>query len=537
MAPAYIKIANIPKEKFRLVGRVKVLDVFQNNTRDFHDDGLFSTTIFGRVGSPDRITRMGYIDFHVPIFHPRIFNHICSLKQLYKGILSGKEYAVWDSSEKDFVKCDVMEPGANTGFNFFLSHWKEIKFKRTNSGQRDQRIAIVNDNRDIALQERLPVIPAGLRDLEVDEHGGTDQHEINDFYRTIIRISNTLSTINDLDSPIIDKARYALQMAYNELHDYIMTNTIKGKGSFFSSKFGRRKIKYGTRNVWTAISLAVESLDDPTNITNNHTVVGLFQAMKATEPLMIHHLNTQYLNRVFRGEGTASLIDPKTMARVDVTLKPRSMDKWTTNEGIIKLINQFENPKVRNKPIKVEGYYLGLVYKRDGYYKLMYSLDEIPQDRQEDKGYVTPITYGELFFILINRYNGDLPADITRYPIEGTGSIYPSYNYVTTTINSLRMVELDEAWQPTEFATRQYPNVDMDKWLDAMSPHSTRVPDAGGDYDGDTGNNNVNMSEEAKEAVKDYLSSIQAHIDANGNMLASPFTDIPIKVIFNLTGD
>lgn len=535
MAPAYIRIANYPKEMFRLVGQVKVLDVFQNNTRDFHDEGLFSTTIFGRVGSAERIKRMGYIDFKVPVFHPRIFNHLCSLKALYKGIMSGKEYAYWDDRAKDFVKSDQME--GETGYYFFLKHWKDIRFTRTGSGQRDHRIKIIKNNLENALQERLPVMPAGLRELEVDENGGIDQHEINDYYRVLIRVSNTLSTINDLDSPIIDKARFALQLAYNELHDYIMTNTIKGKGSFFPAKFGRRKLRYGTRNVWTACSVAVQHLDDPTNIGPDDTVVGLFQAMKATEPLMIHHLNSGYLNKIFRGDGSVWLLDPKTLNRVECTLTPKSIDKWTTTAGLTKLINQFENPRLRNKPIKIEGKYLGLVYKRNGRYKLMVSMDEIPQDRQEDKSYVYPLTYGELFFILISRYNRALPADITRYPIEGSGSMYPSYGYIYTTTDPLRMIELDEAWVDTPIITAHYPNTESNKWFDSMAPHPTHVPEAGGDYDGDTGNYNVSYSEESKEAVFGYLNSMQAHVNANGDLIGNPFTDIPIKVIYNLSGD
>ena len=56
-------------------------------------------------------------------------------------------------------------------------------------------------------------------------------------------------------------------------------------------------------------------------------------------------------------------------------------------------------------------------------------------------------------------------------------------------------------------------------------------------YDGDTGNNNVNMSEESKEGVKKFLSSIRSHIDFNNNMIGTPLTDIPKRVIYNMTGD
>lgn len=535
MTPAYFKIFEDNAAKFRNVGQVKVLDVFQNNTRDFHEEGLFSTSIFGRVGSKERLVRFGYIDLHVPILHPRIFHRVCALKQLYKEIMAGKEYARWDPKERDFVKVDRME--GETGYFFFLKHFKDIRFKQTNSKQRDGRIQVVTKNIDRALTERVLVIPAGLRELEVDENGGTDQHEINDFYYSLIKISNTLSTVRDLDSPLTDKARFTLQIAFNELHDYLMSNATKGKNSFFSAKFGRRKIAYGTRNVFAVASTAVKHLDDPTNFGPRHTQVGVFQAIKATEPLFIHHLKTGYLDRIFQGENSAWLIDPKTLMRVEVTMKPRSIDSWTTIEGITKLINQFFNVGIRNQYIEVDKHYLGLIYRRDGEFKLLHSLEDIPDDRKDAADYVYPITWGELFFILCNRYIDECPADITRYPIAGSESIYPSYNYLLSTATPYRMVELDDEWKPTGKATSRFPNTDSSIWFDILAPHGSRIGGMGGDFDGDTGNDNVNMSEEAKAGTKAYLDSILAHIDVDGNMIASPLIDPIKRIIYNMTGD
>ena len=534
MNPASIAIFKAEASKFRHVGRVKVLDVFQNNTRDFHSEGLFSTEIFGRVGSNERLTRFGYIDIHVPILHPRVFTKLCNLKQLYKEIMAGKEYAIWDAKEGDFVKSDQMD--GETGYQFFISHLPELKLKRTQSNLRDNKIKVVKNNLDRALTEYILVMPAGYRDLEVDEHGGTDQAEINDFYRTLIKISNTLSTINDLNSPIIDKARFSLQMAFNELHDYLMSNSTKGKGSFFNSKFGRRKIKYGTRNVLAVSSVSVKHLDDPTNFMPDQTQVGLFQAVKATEPLFIHHLRTSYIDQVFNGENSAWLIDPKTLNRVEVPLKPRSIDRWKTIAGLTKIINQFENVQKRNDYIMVDGYYLGLIYRREGRVRLVYSLDDVPVDRVGDKDYIYPITYGELFFLICNRYQGECPADITRYPIAGAESIYPSYNYLMSTAEPYRMIELDEEWNDTTRVTSQFPNTEVSIWFDTMGPNPSRLAGLGADHDGDTGNNNVNLSEEAKEDTLKYLNSLNAHIDVDGNMIASPLVDPIQRIIFNMTG-
>lgn len=479
MEATRVAIFDAKPERFKYVGQVKVLDIFQNNTRDFHDEGLFSTVIFGKVGTPDRLKRFGNIDVRVPILHPRIFTHLCNLKQLYREIMAGREFAIWNEAEGDFEKSDAMN--GKTGYHFFTSHLAKLKIKRTTSAQRDGKIEVVRMNLDKALTTRILVIPAGIRDLEVDEHGGVDQSEINDFYRSILKIANTLSTVHDLNSPIIDKARFTMQLAFNELHDFIMTNTIKGKGSFFASKLARRRIRYSTRGVFAATSAGVKHLDATTNLTPNHTQIGLFQEMKATEPLMIHHLKTAYLDRVFSGEGSAWLIDPKTLTRVEVQLKPRTTDRWTTVEGLTKIINQFKNPRIRNQYVMVDKHYLGLVFKKDGQYRLVFSSDEIPTDQPEYKDYLFPITYGELFFIVCARYQAELPADITRYPISGSESVYPSYNYLMTTSDPLEMVELDDMWQPTGIRTTQYPNTDSTIWYDCMGPHPNSLGGLGGD--------------------------------------------------------
>ena len=45
------------------------------------------------------------------------------------------------------------------------------------------------------------------------------------------------------------------------------------------------------------------------------------------------------------------------------------------------------------------------------------------------------------------------------------------------------------------------------------------------------------MSEESKYATREYLNSIRSHIDVNNQMMGSPLTDIPVRVIYNLTGE
>ena len=105
---------------------VRTNDVFTGMTKNFHEDGLFSQSIFGRVGDEARSRRFSYIDIKIPIFHPIIFETLTKIKRLYGEILQGKTYAVFDKSLGDFVKSNQLD--GQTGFNFFVSHWKNIKY-------------------------------------------------------------------------------------------------------------------------------------------------------------------------------------------------------------------------------------------------------------------------------------------------------------------------------------------------------------------------------------------------------------------------
>ena len=67
---------------------------------------------------------MGFIDER--IISPIICLAIFDLKHLYRDILSGKRFAIWDDKLKDFVSADATASGAGTGYHFFMSKWKEL---------------------------------------------------------------------------------------------------------------------------------------------------------------------------------------------------------------------------------------------------------------------------------------------------------------------------------------------------------------------------------------------------------------------------
>lgn len=536
MLPFNVELMNLTPEKLRPLMPVVSLDHFDGSTDNFHDEGLFSIPIFGRIGSEERDRRFSYIDIKTEIFHPAYYIRLGRLKGLYKSILSGKTHAVWDDEKKDFMPSTPLE--GETGFSFFMRHWKDIKFKETKSVERQQRIEMIEKYKDRAMVSNVLVMPAGLRDLRIDENGRQDEDEINGMYRRVLSIANTIqSKSNDPDSPILDKARHNLQMAFNEIYE-TLEKMLRGKKGFIQHKWGSRRIFYGTRNVISSMDTSVEELGKANSPKFDDTLVGLYQLAKATLPVTKNLLLTGFLAKVFGGtDSRAPLIDKKTLQSEYVELDPETVDRWSTPDGIEKVIDSYVKPEGRLKPIEIFGRYLGLIYiGPDKTFKLMYSIDELPEDRSRE--HVYPLTLCHLLYLSgYKRWNG-FRAFVTRYPITGVDSIYPSGVYVKTTTPGEMRWELGDDWERLgeDHVALEFPKPGVNSHFESMAPHSSRLGKLGADFDGDTCSLDVVYSDEAVEEVNRLLNERQGFIDPKGGLTASTAVDTVSFVLKNMTG-
>lgn len=532
---ANISIVNLTPERLEKLKPVTVLDIFDGISGDFHEDGLFSISTFGRAGSEERDTNFSYVDIKVEVFHPFIHKTICALKGLYAGIMSGRAYAIWDDKEKDFIASDIVN--GQTGYYYFMQHWTKIKFKQSESHQRKARIQLIEKFKQLgtATCTKVLVIPAGLRDLEVEEGGRIKQNEINDLYRPIIQASNAISTSSDLDTPIIDVSRNNVQNNFNNVYNYIR-NLLDGKGGFIQAKYGRRHIAYGTRNVISAMDTSAADLEDKNSFDINSTGMGLFQLMKAVEPKVIYFMR-RWLEPIFSaGESKAYLVNPKTLQRELVNITTKTYDRWQTSAGISKLIELFSLSHIRTRAVRIEDYYLALVYRgHDNTFKVIYGIEDLP--KEFDPKLVYPITFTEMFYIAGFTEWNKIPVNVTRYPVAGEGSIYSSYAYVKTTLAAEVRYELDENWEKTDRVALEYPTFDNAVYIDTIVPHPSRLAGLAGDFDGDTTSANAVSSDEAVKEVKDYLNSRKAYVRPDGSLTNSAMIDTVQRVLYNLTGD
>ena len=537
--PFNVTILNLTPEKLKMLRPVKSPDVYDQVTGNFHEDGLFSVLTFGRVGDELRDQKFSYIDMHLNVLHPTIYRALVQLRSLYRDIMGGTAYAVFDEKEQDFVPANELT--GYTGYAFFLKHWKKIKFRESRSPVRTERIAMIHKYIAIATTKQILVMPAGLRDFVIDASGRGTQDEINDVYRRILGASKVIVGADGAEtSPLYDNSRKSLQAGFNDIYDTVLS-MVTGKNGFIQAKFGSRRIFNGTRNVISAMDTSTADLDGVQAPDYTDTILGLFQVIKGALPLTINLLRNGWLGEVFSVGGsatTARLVDAKTLKSEMVDLPSDTRDRWITVEGLEKIVESYRIVENRHKPIMVEGRYLGLIYKGpDMTFRIFGDISELPADR--DPKHVEPITLVELLYLSGYRKWNTLKTIVTRYPVIGIGSTYPSTIYTKTSIVGEMRHELGQDWLPLgeEFMTLEFPTREPNAFVDSQVIHPSRLAGLDADFDGDTASSTMVYTSEAVAEIDKLLNSREAFLDPRGGFRASCNVTTVKLVLRNMTGD
>lgn len=536
--PFNVSILNLTPEKLKLLRPVKSPDVHDGVTGNFNEDGLFSVLTFGRVGDEMRDTRFSYIDIHLNIFHPTIYRALVQLRGLYRDIMAGTAYAIFDDKEGDFILANELT--GETGYAFFLKHWKKIKYRESKSPVRTERIRMIQKYQAIATTKNILVMPAGLRDYVVDSTGRGTQDEINDVYRRILGASKVIVSADGTEtSPLYDNSRKALQQGFNDVYDHVL-RMITGKKGFIQEKYGSRRIFNGTRNVISAMDTSTADLDEVNSPDYTDTILGMFQVAKGALPLTIYLLRNGWLGHVFSvGDSSTSarLIDPKTLKSEMVDLPPDVRDRWITVEGLEKVVESMRVIENRHKPVMLEDRYLGLVYRGpDGTFKIFGDITELPEGF--DRKHVAALTLIELIYLSGYKRWNTLKTIVTRYPVIGIGSTYPSTIYTKTTMKGEVRTELDENWQPMENSVAlEFPMYEPLAYVDSQVIHPSRLAGLDADFDGDTASSTIVYTQESIDEIDKLLNSREAYLDPRGGFKASCNVQTVQLVLRNMTGD
>lgn len=475
--PFNVRLIDPGRQRLGPLQPVTSQDIFDNDG-DFHPEGLYSTEIFGKPGERVRQLTHSFIDMKTQVIHPKIFQELGRLKNLYRGILAGTAYAVWNEETKDFEKSDILD--GETGYGFFMSHYNDLVLKRTGSAERDLRIDLVEKYRGKSEYRYLILLPAGLRDIEIEDEGRPVEDELNPFYRKALRIANTITVSpSSPNAETLNSARWTLQRNFNDIYNYL-EDFIKGKKGFIQSKWGRRSLVYGTRNVITAMDPAPAKLGAPEAPNINHTMIGLHQYLKGTLDLAVHQIKMGPASGLIEAlPGNIPVVDKDTWTTKYIEPSARTKEKWGTEDGIESLINGYEELSVRHKPATVDGHYIALIWRTDREFRVLHDINEIEEAKRKD---VRPMTWTELYYISVYKEVSRTPGFPTRYPVTGMGSTYPSITYLKTTVPGkvLREVGADGLPIDGDSIAIQMPVMDA-PFFDSMSVHTSRVPGLGAD--------------------------------------------------------
>lgn len=503
----------LAQNQIKLMGEVTKLNVFEQNSNVFAKDGLFSTEIFGSIGTDIRSETPGYIDLHVDIMHPLVYQQLTSLKSFYTDIISGKKKAKFDNKEKDFVLSD--DPKAKTGYTFFMDNIKKVKFVDNGSDQRKFKIELVQKflKQDMEINKWL-VLPAGLRDYELDKNDNPTEDEVNDLYRKLLGTVSMLKNtkVSKENMSMLDPIRVKIQNITLEIYNYFKV-LLDGKNKFIQGKWAKRAIMHGTRNVITPSLNLVDDLDSETKITFNHTVVGTYQYIKAIPPILANKLHTMFIGRIMNPDSdSAVLVNPKTMQTEIVNISVKRRDEWLSLEGLADITSKLSQDSVKREPVKIDGYYMFLIYDDGKNVELIFDTNNI--DENMNKKYLRPITYIELVYLAIYDIRDKYPAFLTRYPVAAMGGVYPSKLYVKTTVKG-RTVNFK--YNNQEKTVVEYPNL-KEEFVNSLSPHISRLERLTADFDGDTMSMNVLYTEESIKEIEKMLNSKEYYITPDGEI-------------------
>lgn len=352
------------------------------------EDGLFSTRIFGDIGTSDRKTKFGYINLNSKFLQPIIYKILISLDKRIDNIIRGSNY--YSINSKGELVED--EQSGDTGLDFLYKNIKNIKFKESSSDQRRKKIDIINKlSPDQLFTDKFLVIPAFLRDYNP---GSSDSimevDECNDVYSKIIRISSNLSS--STFGFIANNSKYQVQNLLLDLYTQFTEGLAHKKGIIRRSLMGK-SVDYATRSVITAPKINSKTYDK-IEIKFGYTGIPLSQLVTLFYPFFVKYIedfiktHEEELTRLKDKNGEDIYID--------------NIYEQFSTKGIQKLLENFiKNIEGRFDSIKVKD--------KEGNLHNVYIYNE-------QLGHNFTLT--DLIYIAAVDICADKHVYVTRYPIE-----------------------------------------------------------------------------------------------------------------------
>ena len=245
----------------------------------FDASGLWSEDIFGLQTSKQRNLQFGYIDLKTKIIHPSVYLILVNTNTLLKKCINGTTTCILNSNGKL-----VENPNGHTGLAYFLSIFDKYSFTKNSKKNKLDDAKYLDKNKDKILIDKWLVIPAGIRDINLDKSNKRNiiMSDINTLYIDLIKTVDMYTTMSTVDTnEMLEAILSKIQIQLNNIYNWI-TNKMKGKRGLFRSSMMKKSTDYCARGVITS---------DP-NIKLGHIGIPWHVVLVVFEPYFIHYLTT-----------------------------------------------------------------------------------------------------------------------------------------------------------------------------------------------------------------------------------------------------
>ena len=472
------------------------------------ETGLFSYEIFGITGSDARKETFAYIDLHGKFLHPIAYKILTTMNRNLIQCINGTKYFSLNA------KGEIVEDSENgsTGISFLYDNWEKIKWKTTDSSSRDDKIKVLRSNpKDVIFIDKFLVMPPFLRDFKPTEANERVDavDEINDMYGKLIRSCQN----NDEFSLgfLAHNNNFIIQTTLNDIYNYCTRQLASKTGLIHQALLGK-SVDYATRSVISCPRVTSNTWQT-TQVRFGYTGIPLAQCISLFYPFFVYEIQVWFETNL------DSINDTLKEKNIPVKNFMENFDE----EHIKKLMNSFiKNHESRFKP---------LTFKDDNGNEIELKLYENDLKRK--------FTLTDLFYIVAQDVVQTKHVYVTRYPITGFMSIYPSRVKVLSTQKTTKQKLGSKYFEEYPLILDDYPLKASNSGEEEIFVDTTRINSAyliglNGDFDGDTVSIRAVYSQEANAEAEEIINSKNYIIDTSGNT-PRRLKNEAVQAIYSLT--
>lgn len=472
------------------------------------EDGLFSYEIFGQMGSDKRKETFAYIDLKKKFLHPVTYKIVTSMNRKLIQCINGTKY--FSINNKGEIIEDP-EKG-QTGIKFLYDNWEKIKWTKTESFTRDDKVTILQkENKDKLFIDKILVIPPFIRDFQPTENNERiDKVEaINDMYAKIIRFCQSS---DDFGFSFLSYTNDALvQDLLIEIYEFCTSQLARKTGMIHQALLGK-SVDYATRSV-ISCPMVNSNTWEKTQLKFGYTGVPLSQVVALFYPFFVYEIQTWFENNL------DSINDKLRQQNIQIKNIMEQFDE----EHIKKIMLSY----IKNHESRFDQLYL----KADDGKNIPLKLYENDLGR--------PFTVTDLLYIVSQDVIQNKHVYVTRYPVTSFQSIYPSRIKVLTTQKTVEQRLGNKYFEEYPLILKEYPykrnGVDVkDIFIDTVRVHNCYLTSLGADYDGDTISLRAVFTQEANAEAEELINSKSYYLDNNAK-LTRVLKNEAIQALYSLT--